>query len=873
MGLKSGVAKISMGKYSSVERCRLILPSNYTGKLHSVRGQGMRRARIIVGTEGSEQDQRVSSALAGIRQHLQETFWCYDARDVEILDPDEISTEVDEDVCDQFALWVVQPDQVNSWNRTDRDPHKTRLAGLADRSGRIKSVYAVLLREWRQTPTARECQTIFESVTSNMVGVDGRTGFVECLWNPNTVPEGSKPNWNTLVADQLRTDAIAQAVHDAWVRKDHLFRVLVSSDIAAAASHLTERLRETSESWGSGVRVFSERFPPTHGAPDVIVWTGEVQDIDSLLRTVEQEVPLPCRLKHIILVPSSREGFGSLDEWAASQGDADSSGFANSNLATHCPITCCQKDALEDVLRPIRTIARQGLVGTAGELVHQLAKISLSGLTGPFHILGPSGSGKDLISSAIDDIVFFDEFRRSGAPEETKTIDCGAVLETTFRSELFGHTKGAFTGANENRNGIFIEAVLAAVDSGRLRRTSKSSARNVPEVEARTASGAFKKELIERSGGLFDLSADGVGRDLILLSEGQLKVSVFMDEIGRLPTGCQRALLVFLEKGTGHPLGAPFAVRDCWVIVKSASSSPLNITPDFIPDLRFRLEKTVIGSCPITTDNCTWVVLGLIDQSKREGCILGWDWSPKALDRLITKVRDSIIDSEAQPEGETVAAFGQHRQVRSWIEQCQNNAQWRCRRTGYRKLEVTQEDVFCEPVSALVSFDKRLVNFVCDWLDRCVVLNPNLTLPIERLPSELSTEDKETLSSTEKEFSPFAREEQRLMNLPSANRVELRRSLRGMYRLLYGSASDKTGHYILSGKNRGNEYATWFTGAGIKSINNETNATDGIANAISDFLKEEERLPNLTERARRLRNIWLDKNDGKKPEDQEAGAI
>jgi len=89
----------------------------------------------------------------------------------------------------------------------------------------------------------------------------------------------------------------------------------------------------------------------------------------------------------------------------------------------------------------------------------------------------------------------------------------------------------------------------------------------------------------------------------------------------------------------------------------------------------------------------------------------------------------------------------------------------------------------------------------------------------------------------------------------------------------WGSASDKTGHYILSGKNRGNEYATWFTGAGIKSINNETNATDGIANAISDFLKEEERLPNLTERARRLRNIWLDKNDGKKPEDQEAGAI
>jgi transcriptional regulator with GAF, ATPase, and Fis domain len=90
-----------------------------------------------------------------------------------------------------------------------------------------------------------------------------------------------------------------------------------------------------------------------------------------------------------------------------------------------------------------------GIVGESAALKAALLEISRVAPTRfPVLILGPTGTGKELAAHAIHRIS-----PRAEGPFEV--VDCGSIPRELIESELFGHVKGAFTGATRDRRGAF----------------------------------------------------------------------------------------------------------------------------------------------------------------------------------------------------------------------------------------------------------------------------------------------------------------------------------------------------------------------------------------------------------------------------------
>ncbi|MCD4820274.1 MAG: sigma 54-interacting transcriptional regulator [Candidatus Cloacimonetes bacterium] len=92
------------------------------------------------------------------------------------------------------------------------------------------------------------------------------------------------------------------------------------------------------------------------------------------------------------------------------------------------------------------------MMGTSEEiknvhkLIEQVAKTDLTVL-----ITGETGTGKEIVAEAIHNF-------SNRANKDLIKIDCGAIPESLIESELFGHVRGAFTGAIQTRNGAFKKA-------------------------------------------------------------------------------------------------------------------------------------------------------------------------------------------------------------------------------------------------------------------------------------------------------------------------------------------------------------------------------------------------------------------------------
>jgi DNA-binding NtrC family response regulator len=172
--------------------------------------------------------------------------------------------------------------------------------------------------------------------------------------------------------------------------------------------------------------------------------------------------------------------------------------------------------------RKPRDLAAEGLVGESPAIRQVLDVIErVAGTSSTLLLQGETGTGKELIARAIH--------QRSGRKGQFVAVNCGAIPSELLDSELFGHIRGAFTGASSSRDGLF-----ACADNG----------------------------------------------------------TIFLDEIGELPWPMQANLLRVLEERRVRPVGGNRErAVNCRVI--AASNAPLEARVQegvFREDLHFRLN-------------------------------------------------------------------------------------------------------------------------------------------------------------------------------------------------------------------------------------------------------------------------------------------
>jgi two-component system response regulator HydG len=104
-----------------------------------------------------------------------------------------------------------------------------------------------------------------------------------------------------------------------------------------------------------------------------------------------------------------------------------------------------------DVEEPLGIVAKSPAMRKLVDLARRLAKVDSTVL-----ITGESGSGKERIARLVHE-----ESTRVAGP--FIAVNCGAIAETLLESELFGHARGAFTGATQDRPGLFEAANMGTL--------------------------------------------------------------------------------------------------------------------------------------------------------------------------------------------------------------------------------------------------------------------------------------------------------------------------------------------------------------------------------------------------------------------------
>ncbi|SEL88589.1 MULTISPECIES: sigma-54-dependent transcriptional regulator [Stigmatella] len=180
-----------------------------------------------------------------------------------------------------------------------------------------------------------------------------------------------------------------------------------------------------------------------------------------------------------------------------------------------------QKRLVEENRSLRKQVERSTLVGRSPALLEvykQVARAATSNV--PVLITGETGTGKEMVARSLHK-------RSPRASGPFIPVDCGAIAESLMESELFGHSRGAFTGATGARRGLFEEAsggtlfldeigdvglkvqsqLLRVLQEGEIRRVGESAPVKVDvrvvaatnkELQARVAEGLFREDLLYR---------------------------------------------------------------------------------------------------------------------------------------------------------------------------------------------------------------------------------------------------------------------------------------------------------------------------------------------------------------------------------------
>lgn len=111
-----------------------------------------------------------------------------------------------------------------------------------------------------------------------------------------------------------------------------------------------------------------------------------------------------------------------------------------------------KKEGVKQTAQSVKSGSTAAILGESEpmqDIFHKINKIAPTDAN--ILILGENGTGKDLVAKAIHE-----QSLRTGKP--FIKVDVGALTDTLFESELFGHKKGAFTDAREDRQGRFEDA-------------------------------------------------------------------------------------------------------------------------------------------------------------------------------------------------------------------------------------------------------------------------------------------------------------------------------------------------------------------------------------------------------------------------------
>jgi two-component system response regulator AtoC len=270
---------------------------------------------------------------------------------------------------------------------------------------------------------------------------------------------------------------------------------------------------------------------------------------------------------------------------------------------------------LEEILLILeRLVEKRGLQNENLQLRHQLEeRFSLSSIIGrtpgmldvfkkigyvadgrsTVLITGESGTGKELVAKAI-------HYNSQRAQKKFMAINCGALTETLLESELFGHVRGAFTGAITNKKGIFEEAEGGTVFLDEVSEMSTALQvkvlRVLDEQEVRPVGGSgsikFDVRIIAASNkNLMDLAEKGTFRQDLLYRLNV--INIHLPPLRERRDDIPLLVVNFLKKFS-QPPSPPISIADDAMAVLCSHHWPGNVR---------ELENTIEAASALTRTN------------------------------------------------------------------------------------------------------------------------------------------------------------------------------------------------------------------------------------------------------------------------------